>query len=75
LPSTLLAQSQKRRVTVVSVTDVKSQPLASLVQGLRALGYEDGRNLELLTPAQGSYARLAEAAAAIVKQAPEVIVT
>ena len=69
------AQPRVRRVAVVSVSDLKRQPLLALVQGLRDLGYEEGRNLELLAPAVAQYGRLAEAAAALVKREPEVIVT
>ena len=69
------AQPRVRRVAVVSVSDLKRPPLLALVQGLRDLGYEEGRNLELLAPAVAQYGRLAEAAAALVKREPEVIVT
>jgi putative ABC transport system substrate-binding protein len=69
------AQPQMRRVAVVSVADVARPPLASLIQGLRELGYEAGRNLEIIPATHASYARLGEMAANAVKRDPEAIVT
>lgn len=57
------AQPRMRRLAVVAVGDMKRQPLASLMQGLRRLGHEEGRNLELLPPAaEGGYPALADLA-------------
>jgi len=75
LPLPARAQPRMRRVGVVSVGELKRQPLASLVQGLRELGHEEGRNLELLAPTASQYGRLEELAAVLVKREPEVIVT
>jgi putative ABC transport system substrate-binding protein len=70
------AQPRMRRVALVTIADLKRQPLASLVHGLRELGYEEGRNLELLpSTAEGSYAKLGAAAKAAVDRQPEVILT
>jgi putative tryptophan/tyrosine transport system substrate-binding protein len=70
------AQQRMRRVALVTIADVKRQPLASLVEGLRQLGYEQGRNLELLpSTAEGAYSKLADAAKAAVERQPDVIVT
>jgi putative ABC transport system substrate-binding protein len=73
--ATAHAQPRMRRVAVVAVGDIAKQPLASLVQGLRELGYEAGRNLEVIPATHASYARLAEIAADAVRREPEVIVT
>jgi len=71
---TAWAQPRKRRIAVVSVTDLKRPPLVSLVHGLRELGYEEGRDIELLAPIAGQYARLDEVAADLIKREPEVLV-
>jgi len=69
------AQPAPRRVAVVAVGSLDRQPLASLVEGLRALGYEGGRNLELSPPAaKQGYAALAALAADAVRNRAEVIV-
>jgi putative tryptophan/tyrosine transport system substrate-binding protein len=69
-------QLRMHRVAMVTIADVKRQPLASLVDGLRQLGYQEGRNLELLpSMAEGTYGKLAAAAKAAVDRHPDVIVT
>jgi putative ABC transport system substrate-binding protein len=68
------AQPRIRRVAVVSVGDVARQPLASLIHGLRELGYQTERDLEIIPATHPSYARLGEKAAEAVKREPEVIV-
>lgn len=74
--SRAVAQQRQRRVALVTIADVKRQPLASLVERLRELGYEQGRNLELLpSMAEGAYGKLEEAAKAAIERQPEVIVT
>jgi putative ABC transport system substrate-binding protein len=70
------AQPAPRRVAVVAVGSLDRQPLASLVDGLRALGHEAGRNLELSPPAtKQGYAVLSALAADAVRNRAEVIVT
>jgi len=69
------AQSRMRRVAVVTLGSASRQPVASLVEGLRELGYEDGRTLELLPPwPKAQYAQLPAMAAAAVERGAEVIV-
>ena len=73
---TAWAQPRMRRVAFVTIADPSQQPLSALVQGLRDLGYQEGRNIEFVLPtAGGKYAGLAEAARDAVKRQPEVIVT
>jgi putative ABC transport system substrate-binding protein len=75
-PRVVNAQPRSRRVALVTIADLTRQPLASLVHGLRELGYEEGRSLEFLpSTAGGSYARLGEAAKEAVTREPDVIVT
>jgi len=65
----------KRRVAVVAVGSLASQPLASLVEGLRELGYVEGQNIEFDRPlANADFSRLAEMSARAVERRPEVIV-
>jgi putative ABC transport system substrate-binding protein len=65
----------KRRVAVVAVGSLASQPLASLVEGLRELGYVEGQNIEFDRPlANAEFSRLAEMSARAVERRPEVIV-
>jgi putative ABC transport system substrate-binding protein len=59
---------------VVSVNDLRRPPLASLVHALRDLGYEEGRNLELLAPVAAQYGGLEAMAASLAKREPEVFV-
>jgi putative ABC transport system substrate-binding protein len=69
------AQSRMRRVAVVTLSSLSRQPLASLFEGLRELGYEDGRNVELLLPEpKAQYRQLPAMAAAAVERGAEVIV-
>jgi putative tryptophan/tyrosine transport system substrate-binding protein len=76
VPCHVHGQPRMRRVALVTIADLKRQPLASLVDGLRQLGYEEGRNLELLpSMAEGTYGKLAAAAKAAVDRHPDVIVT
>jgi putative ABC transport system substrate-binding protein len=76
VPCQVHGQARMRRVALVTIADLKRQPLASLVDGLRQLGYEEGRNLELLPSiAEGTYGKLAAAAKAAVDRHPDVIVT
>ena len=44
------AQRRPRRVAVVTLGSLEKHPLASLLEGLRELGYEHGRNIEILAP-------------------------
>ena len=66
-----------RRVAVVAVGDPRRPPAVALLDGLRELGYVEGKNLELLLPAPGDdldgrgRARLASTA---VERKAEVIV-
>jgi putative ABC transport system substrate-binding protein len=72
---TAYAQSRMRRVAVVTLSSLSRQPLASLFEGLRELGYENGRNVELLLPEpKTQYRQLPAMAAAAVERGAEVIV-
>ena len=73
-PLAARAQAAKRRVAIVSPTDVNRPPWTSLVKRLAELGYEEGRNLELIAPQASGYADLRQVAEAAVKPKPEVIV-
>ena len=46
------AQPRPRRVAVVTLGALERQPVVSLLEGLRELGYEQGRNIEILAPSQ-----------------------
>ena len=69
------AQRRPRRVAVVTLGSLEKHPLASLVEGLRELGYEHGRNIEILAPRPGAaYRDLPKMAAAAVEGRADVIV-
>jgi putative ABC transport system substrate-binding protein len=64
-----------RRVAVLTLSSPSRQPVASLFEGLRELGYENGRNVELLLPEpRTQYRQLPAMAAAAVERGAEVIV-
>ncbi len=66
----------KRRVAIVAAGSLARQPLASLVDGLRSLGYVDGRDIEFLPPsAKPGYGPLAALAADAVQRGADVIVS
>ena len=71
------AQARLHRVAVIGVGDPNRPPFTSLVEGLRELGYVEGRNLELGRPMAGDdpdgSARARLAAAAVARKT-EVIV-
>lgn len=70
------AQGRLRRVAVVTLGSLNEHPVASFAEGMRELGYHDGRNVEILPPWPGvQYAQLAAMAAAAVKREADVIVT
>ena len=69
------AQRRPQRVAVVTLGSLEKHPLASLVEGLRELGYEHGRNIEILAPRPGAaYRDLPKMAAAAVEGGADVIV-
>ncbi|OGA40092.1 MAG: hypothetical protein A3G28_05835 [Betaproteobacteria bacterium RIFCSPLOWO2_12_FULL_68_19] len=69
------AQRRPRRVAVVTLGSLEKHPLASLLEGLRELGYEHGRNIEILAPRPAAaYRDLPKMAAAAVEGRADVIV-
>jgi putative ABC transport system substrate-binding protein len=69
------AQPRLRRVAVVTLGALERQPVVSLLEGLRALGYEQGRNIEILAPSpDAAYRDLPRMAAAAVQGGAAVIV-
>ena len=62
-------------VAIVTIGDLSRPPFMSLVEGLRAAGYEAGKNIEILPPAAASrgYAALEPLAAAAVTKRADVI--
>jgi putative ABC transport system substrate-binding protein len=70
------APGTKRRVAIVASGSLAHQPLASLVEGLRAMGYIEGRDIEFFAPsAMQGYAPLAALAVSAVQRGAEVIVS
>jgi putative ABC transport system substrate-binding protein len=69
------AQPRLRRIAVVTLGSLEKHPVASLLEGLRELGYEHGRNIEILAPRPGAaYRDLPRMAAAAVEGGAEIIV-
>jgi putative ABC transport system substrate-binding protein len=69
------AQARLRRVAVVTLGSLEKHPVASLVDGLRELGYQQGRNIDVFAPSPGAaYRDLPKMAAAAVQGRAEVIV-
>ena len=69
------SQPRLRRVAVVTLGALERQPVVSLLEGLRELGYEPGRNIEILAPSpDAAYRDLPKMAAAAVQGGAEVIV-
>jgi putative tryptophan/tyrosine transport system substrate-binding protein len=70
------SQGRVRRVAVVTLGSLSKHPVASFAEGMRELGYQDGRNVELLAPwPDPQYSQLAGMAAEAVKREADVIVT
>ena len=69
------AQPRLRRIAVVTLGSLEKHPVASLVEGLRELGYEHGRSIEILAPRPGAaYRDLPRMAAAAVEGGADIIV-
>lgn len=69
------SQPRLRRVAVVTLGALERQPVASLLEGLRELGYEPGRTIEILAPSpQAAYRDLPKMAATAVQGGADVIV-
>lgn len=69
------AQARLRRIAVVALGSLEKHPLASLVEELHKLGYEHGRNIEMLAPpADATYRDLPRMAAAAVERGAGIIV-
>jgi putative ABC transport system substrate-binding protein len=70
------SQGRVRRVALVTLGSLSKHPVASFAEGMRELGYQDGRNVELLAPwPDPQYSQLAGMAAEAVKREADVIVT
>jgi ABC-type uncharacterized transport system substrate-binding protein len=71
----LMAQSSQRRVAIIGIGDLSRHPLSSLIDGLWELGYERGRNLDVLPPiSRGAYEALLPRALAAAEWHAEVMV-
>lgn len=70
------APALKRRIAVIAVGTLAQPPLASLVEGLRELGYVAGRNIEFEPPlSNADFAGFAQLAARAVERKSDVIVS
>ena len=70
------AQSRASRVALVTLGSLDKHPVASFGEGMRELGYQDGRNVQILPPwPNARHAQLADMAAEAVKRESDVIVT
>lgn len=75
-PVTARAQRQRpRRLGILLYTDPTTDPnIAALLQGLRDLGYVDGRDISIeFHSAQGDPERLPQLAADLVRTAPDIV--
>ena len=70
------APTSRRRIAVIAAVSLARQPLASLVESLRELGYVEGRNIEFDPPVQNAeFAAFAQMAARAVERKPDIIVS
>jgi putative ABC transport system substrate-binding protein len=72
-----LAQGAKRRVAYLGATSLAASRhlISAFIEGMRDLGYVEGRNLELsLSFAEGDAARLESLTRSILSDSPEVLV-
>jgi ABC-type uncharacterized transport system substrate-binding protein len=68
------APGQRRRIGVLLYNSPQVDPIAPFLEGLKGLGYIDGKTVEIdYAYAEGNPGRLAEQAAALVARKPDVI--
>jgi putative ABC transport system substrate-binding protein len=68
------SSGQRRRIGVLLYSSPQVDPIGPFLEGLKALGYVDGKTVEIdYAYAEGKPDRLAEQAAALVARKPDVI--